>query len=58
VVSQVKLRSSVASEKLSPTNNSILKILERDNFKIEDGVDSAEVSAFVSWIESAEQSDQ
>jgi predicted metal-binding protein len=32
----------------------ILKILKQNNFEIEDGVDLAEVSAFVSWIESVE----
>jgi hypothetical protein len=34
--------------------NTILDILKQNDFKIEDGVDSAEVSAFVSWVESAE----
>jgi serine/threonine protein kinase len=34
--------------------NNILEILEKNDFEIEDGVDSAEVSAFVSWVESAE----
>jgi serine/threonine protein kinase len=38
--------------------NSIFDILKQNNFEIEDGVDSAEVSAFVSWVESAEQSDK
>jgi hypothetical protein len=38
--------------------NDIFKILEQNNFRIEDGVDSEEVSAFVSWIESAEHPDQ
>jgi serine/threonine protein kinase len=38
--------------------NDIFKILEQNNFRIEDGVDSEEVSAFVSWVESAEHSDQ
>jgi hypothetical protein len=33
--------------------NIILKTLKENNFSIEDGVNSAEVSAF-SWIESAE----
>jgi hypothetical protein len=32
----------------------IFEILKRNNFRIEDGVDSAEVSAFVNWVESAE----
>jgi hypothetical protein len=35
--------------------NVILDILKQNDFEIEDRVDSAEVSAFVSWIESAEQ---
>jgi serine/threonine protein kinase len=34
--------------------NDIFKILKQNNFRIEDDVDSEEVSAFVSWIESAE----
>jgi serine/threonine protein kinase len=38
--------------------NTILKILKQNKFQIEDGVDSAEVSAFVSWVESAEQPDK
>jgi hypothetical protein len=33
--------------------NAILEILKQNDFQIEDGVDSAEVSAFVSWVESA-----
>jgi hypothetical protein len=37
--------------------NTILEILKRHDFEIEDGVDSAEVSAFVSWVESAEYPD-
>jgi hypothetical protein len=32
----------------------IFEILKRHEFRIEDGVDSAEVSAFVNWVESAE----
>jgi hypothetical protein len=46
---------------LSGTNESfgtILKTLKRNNFRIEDGVDSVEVSGFVSWVESAESPDQ
>jgi hypothetical protein len=38
--------------------NTILEILKENNFQIEDGVDSAEVSAFVSWVESAESHDK
>jgi serine/threonine protein kinase len=34
--------------------NTILKILKQNKFQIEDGVDSAEVSAFINWVESAE----
>jgi serine/threonine protein kinase len=37
--------------------HTILKILKWNNFKIEDDVDSAEVSAFVTWVESAEYPD-
>jgi hypothetical protein len=33
----------------------IFEILKQNNFQIEDDVDSGEVSAFVSWIESAER---
>jgi hypothetical protein len=33
----------------------IIRILRENEFRMEDGVDSAEVSAFVSWVESAEQ---
>jgi hypothetical protein len=35
----------------------ILKLLKWNGFQIEDRVDSMEVSAFVSWVESAEHSD-
>jgi serine/threonine protein kinase len=38
--------------------NDILEILKQNDFQIEDGVDSVEVSAFVSWVESAEQPDE
>jgi serine/threonine protein kinase len=38
--------------------NDILNILKQNGFRIEDGVDSAEVSTFVSWVESAEQPDK
>jgi hypothetical protein len=38
--------------------NAILEILKKNDFKIEDGVDSAEVSEFVSWVESAEHPDK
>jgi serine/threonine protein kinase len=40
---------------ISYSFNTILKILKTNKFRIEDGVDTAEVSAFVSWIESAGQ---
>jgi serine/threonine protein kinase len=33
--------------------NTILKILKQNKFQIEDGVDSEEISRFVSWVESA-----
>jgi serine/threonine protein kinase len=33
--------------------NTILTILKENNFQIEDGVDPAEVSEFVNWVESA-----
>jgi hypothetical protein len=33
----------------------IFEILKRNSFRIEDDVDSAEVFAFVNWVESAEQ---
>jgi hypothetical protein len=38
--------------------STILEILKQNDFKIEDGVDSAEVSAFVSWVESTEFPDK
>jgi serine/threonine protein kinase len=37
--------------------NTILEILKQNKFQIDDGVDSAEVSGFVSWVESAEYPD-
>jgi hypothetical protein len=51
--------SKIIESGLSPISgrrysfNAILEILKQNNFRIEDGVDSAEVSAFVSWVESA-----
>jgi hypothetical protein len=53
--------STIIESRLSPTSrrsysfNAILNILKQNDFKIEDDVDSAEVSAFVSWVESSEQ---
>jgi hypothetical protein len=38
--------------------NDIFALLKQNNFQIEDGVDSEEVSAFLSWVESAEHPDQ
>jgi serine/threonine protein kinase len=38
----------------SDSFSTILKILKHNNFQREDGVDSAEVSAFVRWVESDE----
>jgi hypothetical protein len=38
--------------------NTILDILKQNDFRIEDNVDSAEVSRFVSWVESAEHPDK
>jgi hypothetical protein len=35
--------------------STILKILKQNDFEIEDGVDSAEVSAFVDWVESTDR---
>jgi serine/threonine protein kinase len=52
--------SRIIKTSLSPLSrtrysfNAILDILKQNDFAIEDGVDSAEVSAFVSWVESAE----
>jgi serine/threonine protein kinase len=52
--------SSIIKSGLSPLSrinyslNTILNILKENDFGIEDGVDSAEVSRFVSWVESAE----
>jgi serine/threonine protein kinase len=51
--------SGILESGLSPLSgrsysfNSILKILKQNDFEIEDGVDSAEVSAFVDWVKSA-----
>jgi hypothetical protein len=42
----------------SSSFNNILTMLKQRHFKIEDGIDSAEVSAFVSWVESAEHPDK
>jgi serine/threonine protein kinase len=38
--------------------NDILEILRKNRFQIENGVDSAEVFAFINWVESAEQSEK
>jgi hypothetical protein len=38
--------------------NTILDILKQNHFQIEVGVDSADVSAFVSWVESEEYPDK
>jgi hypothetical protein len=38
--------------------NTILDILKHNHFQIEDSVNSAEVSAFINWLESAQQSDK
>jgi serine/threonine protein kinase len=38
--------------------NTILDVLKKNDFEIIDGVGSAEVSAFVSWIESTEQAEK
>jgi hypothetical protein len=38
--------------------NTILNILKENDFQIESDVDSAEVSSFVRWVESAEQGDK
>jgi serine/threonine protein kinase len=52
--------SEIIESGLSPISgssysfNTILDILKENNFQIEAGVDSAEVSGFVSWIESTE----
>jgi serine/threonine protein kinase len=47
----------MTSEKPDLFNN-ILKVLKQNDFQIDDEVDSSEVSAFVSWVESAEQLDK
>jgi hypothetical protein len=52
--------SGIIKSGLSPISGTsssfgaIFNILKQNNFHIEDGVDSAEVSAFVSWVECAE----
>jgi serine/threonine protein kinase len=53
----VKSRFSPISE-IDDSFNTILEILKQNDFRIEDGVDSVEVSAFVSWVESAENADK
>jgi serine/threonine protein kinase len=59
-----KFVSGIIRTGLSPLSrtsssfNTILEILKQNKFKIVDDVDSAEVSAFVSWVESAEQPDK
>jgi hypothetical protein len=49
----IKSGLSTLSER-SYSFSTILEILKENNFRIEDDIDSAEVSAFVSWVESAE----
>jgi serine/threonine protein kinase len=44
--------------RISYSFHTILDILKQNDFRIEDNVDSAEVSAFVSWVESAEHPDK
>jgi hypothetical protein len=52
--------SKIMKSGLSPMSrrsyslNIILNILKETDFQIESGVDSAEVSVFVRWVESAE----
>jgi hypothetical protein len=53
----VKSRFSPISE-IGDSFNTILEILKQNDFRIEDGVDSVDVSAFVSWVESAEDPDK
>jgi serine/threonine protein kinase len=56
--------SNIIKSGLSPISegsysfNTILDILKRNNFQVEDGVDSAEVSVFVNWVESSEPPDK
>jgi serine/threonine protein kinase len=56
--------STIIKSGLSPISgisysfDAILKILKENDFSIVDGVNSAEVSAFVSWVESAGQPDK
>jgi hypothetical protein len=53
--------SKIIESGLSPISgrrysfNTSLEILKQNDFQIEDGVDSTEVSGFVNWVESAEQ---
>jgi hypothetical protein len=53
-VSRIIKSSLSPLSRMSYSFNTILDILKQNNFEIEDGVDSAEVSAFVNWVESAE----
>jgi hypothetical protein len=58
------LVSKIIKSGLSPISrtsysfNTILEILKQNDFQIESGVDSAEVLAFVSWVESTEDPDK
>jgi hypothetical protein len=42
----------------SSSFNAILEILKPNKFKLEDDVDSTEVSKFVNWVESTEHLDK
>jgi hypothetical protein len=56
--------SRIIKSRLSPISesnysfNTILNLLKQNNFEIAEGVDLAEVSAFVRWVESAEEPDK
>jgi hypothetical protein len=57
VVDIIKLRLYRTSNERYSFND-IFEILKENNFRIEYGVDSEEVSAFVRWVESAEHPNQ
>jgi hypothetical protein len=57
VVEIIKLGLYRTSDKRYSFND-IFEILKKNDFQIEDGVDSKVVSAFVNWVESAEHPDQ
>jgi hypothetical protein len=52
------IKSGLSPEGKGDSVDSIFKILKESDFRIEDNVDSEEVSGFVGWVESTEQPDK